>query len=55
MTNKQIQLLNPLALLRLIQKGILTYSQVDTALEQIKAYASLDFIGDQLAKAELKG
>lgn len=42
-------------LLKLIRDGEVTYSQVDKALEKVKKFSTLDWIGDQLAKDELKG
>jgi len=43
------------ALLKLIRSGAVEYKDVDKALEKIKKYSVLDWLGDQLAKDDLKG
>ena len=54
MSMSDIQKKNKFELLALIRKGDLSYSEVDDALEKIKKFSALDWIGDQLAKDELK-
>ena len=50
-----LQNLGTVELVNLIREKKVTYRQVDTALEKIKAFQKLDKIGDMLAKDELKG
>jgi hypothetical protein len=54
MSVSDIQKKSTVELLALIRKGDLSYSEVDDALEKIKKFSALDWIGDQLAKDELK-
>jgi len=53
-TDSDIQKMSSQTLLEKIRSGELTYTQVDVALEKIKKFSTLDWIGDKLAEDELK-
>lgn len=55
LSDSDLQDMSGPALLQLIRDKKVTYPDVDKALEKQKRFQTLDWIGDQLAKDELKG
>lgn len=54
-TADDLQKMDRQGLLKLIRSKAVTYAEVDNALEKTKQFKTLDWLGDQLAKDDLKG